>query len=120
MSSGPFQRSFYELNNGEIASIRVQPETLALSLGGGANTAPAGPATVPGSAVVSRGRRAAGINARLVRIQFDTPPTGYKADSVIQLPWLQDTTFDNLQTGDTGTYLGTPVTLIGKTAEAIR
>lgn len=120
MSSGPFQRTFYELNNGEIAAIRVQPETLALTLGGTANAAPAGPASVPSSAVVSRGRRSRGINARLVRIVFDTPPAGYKADSVITLPWLQDTSFDNLEPNDTGTYLGSAVTLIGKTAEAVR
>lgn len=120
MSAGPFERSFYELENGEIAKIRVQPETIALTIGGVANAAATGPASVPGSAVVSRGRRAKGINARLVRISFPTPPSGYKANSPIALPWLAEGTFADLEVDDTGTYLGQACVLVGKTGESIR
>lgn len=121
MSSGAFIRSFYELNSGEVASIRVQPETLALSLGGGANAAATGPADVPGSAKVSGGARSIGINARKVSIVFTgTPPEGYKADSPISLPWLIPNTWEALSPGATGTYLGAAVELIGKSPERIR
>jgi len=120
MSAGPFSRSFYETDNGDIAAIRVQPETITLSIGGQANTAPAGPATIPGSATVSRGRRSNGINARLVRVVFETAPTGYKAGSAIALPWLDPGTFAGLNTNDTVAYLGGTGVLVGKTAEKIR
>lgn len=120
MSAGAFVRSTYQLDNASNAAIRIQPETLALTLGGVANTAPGGAITVPGSASVSRGNRANGINARTVTIVFDTPPAGYKANSPIRLPWLASVSFASLVTGATGTYLGSPVTLIGKSPERIR
>lgn len=120
MSSGPFLRSKYTLDSGDIAPIRVQPETVALSIGGSANAAPTGATTTQGSAVVSRGKRAKGINARTVTIVFDSPPTGYKADSPIRLPWLNPTTFTSLAVGATGTYLGASVTLVGKSPEQVR
>jgi len=120
MSSGAFLRSFYELDNGDIAAIRVQPETVAMTIGGAANTAPAGPATVPSSAVVSRGRRSKGINARLVRVVFPTPPAGYLANSPIALPWLDPGTFASLNPNDSVSYLGASGVLVGKTAESVR
>lgn len=119
MSSGPFLRSFYELNNGEIAAIRVQPETVNFTVGGVANAAPAGPATVPGSASVGRGRRSNGINARLVRFVFTTAPSGYEANSPIALPWLQETAFDDIRRGDPVSYLGGTGVVIGTTSEKI-
>lgn len=121
MSSGRFEQSFYELNNGSVAKIAVQEETLLLSLGGSTNTAATGPADLPSSAVVSRGRRSKGINARLVRIQFTaSPPVGYAENEVISLPWLRPSTFDALNPGATGTYLSTACRLVGKTGEAVR
>lgn len=123
MSAGAFQLSVYQLDNtANAASIRVQPETLALTLGGVANAPPAGAANVPGSAKVSGGARSIGINARMVRITFGaTPPTGYSANSTIALPWLVPATFNALAgAGVTGTYLGAAVTLVGKSPERIR
>lgn len=121
MSSGIFEKTFYETNAGEVVGIRVQPETLLLTLDGNTNDAPAGPITQQGSAKVSAGRRSIGINARLVRVKFvGAPPTGYKADSPIALPWLQEDTWETLSEFSTGTYLATPVEVVGKTAEKIR
>ena len=121
MSAGRFDQTFYELNNGDIAAIAVQPETLLLTLGGSANSAPTGPADLPCSAVVSRGRRSKGINARLVRITFTAaPPSGYAEGEVITLPWLRPSTFDALAPNATGTYLATAVRLVGTTAEKVR
>lgn len=121
MSAGRFDDAFYELDGGLIAPIKVQPETLALTLGGSANATATGPADIPCSAVVSRGRRSKGINARLVRVTFTAaPPTGYAENEVIALPWLVPSTFNALNPGDTGTYLATAVRLVGKTGEDVK
>lgn len=121
MSAGKFEDGFYELNSGEIARIRVQEETKSLTLDGTANAYATGPSTLPTAAKVSGGRRSLGINARLVRVQFTAgPPSGYKAEGVVALPWFNPTTWEALEKGNTGTYLSTAVKLVGKTAEAVR
>jgi len=120
MSSGPFVRTRYQLDNASNAAIRVQPETLALTIDGVANAAPGGTVTVPGSASVSRGARANGINARTVTFVFNVAPAGYKQDSPIRLPWLASLSFTNILAGQTGSYLGSPITVIGKSPEKIR
>ncbi len=120
MSSGTFTRTRYELDNGDITNIRVQPETLALVIDGNTNAGVTDAVTRPGSAKVSGGRRSVGVNARLVRIRFTAPKDGYAEGEVITLPWLQKATFDNLDLFSTGTYLGVSVELVGKTAESVR
>lgn len=121
MSAGAFLDAFYELNSGSIAGIRIQPETAALVLNGVTNTIPAGPANLPVLAKATGGRRSYGINCRLVRVKFTgTPPTGYKEDSVITLPWLQADTYEALVRGQTGTYLTASVKLVGKSPEEVR
>lgn len=123
MSAGAFLRGFYETEVGNIAPVRFQPETAALSLDGATNAIPAGPATAGfPSAQVSRGRRSIGVNTRLVRIQFAPggAPSGYKEGVAIALPWFQADSFAGLPTGATGTYLNSSCTLVGKTAESVR
>lgn len=121
MSAGIFEKTFYETNDGEVVGIRVQPETLLLQLEGATNVAATGPITQQGSAKVSAGRNSLGINARLVRVKFvGAPPTGYKPDSPIALPWLVEDTWNTINEFSTGTYLNTPVECVGKTAEKIR
>lgn len=121
MSSGPFVKNArYELDNGDIAPIRVQPETLALTINGVANASSADAVTTASSAVVSRGKRAKGINARTVTVVFDSAPTGYKQDSPIRLPWLVPDAFVNIKSGDAGNYLGSAVTVVGKSPEYVR
>lgn len=123
MSAGEFTRTFYELdtgNGGGIARIRVQPETLAATIGGSANTAPAGPATVPVSASVSAGNRENGIKARSVTLLFTAAaPTGYSGDPVT-IPVMQESTFAAWTLGATGTYLGAAVEVIGRSPERVR
>ena len=121
MSAGAFVRTRYELDNGDISPIRVQPETLGLTLSGSTNDAPAGAVDRVGSVNVSRGARSNGVNARMVRVTFTgAPPAGYLANSVIALPWLSQSTFDGLASGDAGTYLGAAIELVGKTPERVR
>jgi hypothetical protein len=115
MSSGAFVRSFYELDNGDVARCRVQPETIA-----GFNSPPAGPATVPGSARMNGSRRKAGINARSVSLAWTAaPPAGYKPDAVVRVPILDPDVYNGLDLGDTVTYLGANAEVIGKTGEKI-
>lgn len=92
MSSGPFQIESYACTaTGTNHPIRVQPETLGITLGGTANAAPAGPAVLP-SAQVSQSRRSLGINARTITFKFPEggAPDDYKELSPITVPWLQN------------------------------
>ena len=125
MSAGARESVTYESGSGLFFPISIQPETQTFTLNGVANTAPANPpgAGLP-SATVSRGRRANGVNARLVRFKFDgTPPPGYKPDSPIALPVLQAATYTAYGRSQTGTYTlnGTAynVIYVGKTPETV-
>lgn len=122
MSAGVFiNNARYETNRGEIAKIRVQPETLQLELDGVQNEQAAGAITLPVSAVVSKGRRSRGLNARIVRIAWiGAAPAGYDARGIITLPWLNPNTFDQLDEGAVGTYLTFPVRYVGKTTESAK
>lgn len=115
MSAGRFERSFYELDNGEIARARVQPETIA-----GFNPAPAGPATVPGSARMQSSRRRQGINARYITAVWDgAPPSGYDDRTPLKIPIMTPATYNGIELGDTLTYLGATIEVIGKTGEKV-
>lgn len=126
MSAGAFTRANYQAsyNPAAIHPIRVQPETLALSVtvGGSTvtNTGSASALTTPTSVRVGGGRRRRGVNARLIRIQFSgTPPTGYKAGSTITLPAINPALLA-APNGATGTYLGAAIVVIGTTPESSR
>ena len=115
MSAGTFERTFYELDNGEVARARVQPETLA-----GFNPAAVGPATVAGSARMGGGRRRFGINARFITAVWSgSAPTGYDPDGVIRIPIMTPTAYNALDLGDSLTYLGGTLEVIGKTGEKV-
>ena len=126
MSAGPFLKSKYETDQGNVVKVSIQPETLTLSIDGTANTAPTGAETggFP-SAKVGGGRNSIGINTRLARFKFTgTPPTGYKQDGVLTLPVLQLATYNAWIGKTTGVYDPgggeVAVELIGLTAEKIR
>lgn len=121
MSAGNFLDAFYKTDNGDIAPIRIQPESASLVVGGNTNTIPAGPANFPAPVKVSGSRRTYGIHARLVRVRFgSTPPTGYQQNGTVTIPWLDPDTWRSLSKGMTGTYLGSSVTYVGKSPEVIR
>lgn len=122
MSSGSFVRSRYETNQGSVAPIRIQPETLGLTLATVANTAPT-EALTPGfpSAKVSGSRRQIGLSARRVRIEVTAAGTsGLSVGSIIALPWLRQATYEAIPDGATGTYNGATVLFLGRQAEARR
>lgn len=121
MSSGPFINSRYETNKGTVHRIRIQPETQGLSItGAGTNGPAAGAIDTPGSAVVSRGKRAFGINARTVTIRFPGTVEGYLSRSPIRLPVMSPTLWNSIIEGQIGTYLGNACEVIGKGAETIK
>lgn len=118
MSAGEFVRSRYESDAGNIHPIRVQPETVAASIGS-ANAAPVGTVDVPISAKVSGGRRELGLIARRVRLAFTAgAPTDYAEDSIVSIPILTPAVFNAIAVGQTGTYLGLGVEVVGKTPES--
>lgn len=124
MSAGSFSLSKYTDDSGIVRPIRVQPETITLNINGASNSAPTADPDPAATAVrVSGGRNAYGIKARSVRIKFTgTPPAGYLEGSVISLPWLIPGTFATVRRplGQTGTYLGAAVQVVGSSSEAGR
>lgn len=120
MSQGKFELSKYEADNDEIHPIRIQEETLGVTIGGQANTAPTTATTSSISARVSGGNRRLGLKARSVSFAFKTDaPTGYKVDSPIRLPILKKVTYAAISKGQTFTYQGKTATVIGKQNERV-
>ena len=124
MSAGSFINSFYTAGSGLVHPIRLQPETLTLTIGGQANSAPAGPADAgTGFVRVSGGKRTYGVTPRKVAIRFTaTPPTGYAVGQIYRIPVLipghyQAYIEPKLQTG---TYLGVACQVVGKSEETGR
>lgn len=123
MSAGAFEDGRYQTTQtpAVIVPILVQPETKDLVIDGVSNAYPAGPVDAFPSAQVSKGARSIGINSRVVTVKFTGAlPSGYKADSPITLPWFVDSTFGAIKRGQTGTYLSSAITVVGKRAEKVR
>jgi len=122
MSSGTFVLSKYEADSGDIHPIRVQPETAAATLAGGANSAPSGSITDGAGQVRARGsRRAIGKKARSCSFVWtDEPPEDYKEGGGGTIPVLTTARYEAINIGSTGTYLGSAITIVGKQPEGGR
>lgn len=122
MSAGGFSTTRYQSDEGGIYAIRVQPETLDLTINGDTNDAPTGAIDQEGLARVSGGRRRIGLKARSVRIEFvGTPPTGYDEGQSISLPVLTQAFYNSIpRAGGTGTYLGAAIRVVGKSPQGGR
>lgn len=121
MSAGAFILSRYQADNGDIHPIRIQPET-ALANVGGVNSPPAGAADVAVFARTGGGKREYAKKARSVSVRFTgAAPDGYAPNTTLRIPILTSSIFDDIiPGGTTGTYLGSPVIVIGKQAESGR
>lgn len=129
MSAGGFINSRYELSAGDEirVRIRVQPETLSLTVGTIANAAPAG-ALTPNypSARVSGSRRSIGINPRMVRFKFtgEAPVTYKGGESTLSVPVLTPEFYELCVPGATGTYSvagsTAAIEIVGTTPEFIK
>ena len=123
MSAGSFVNSRYQSDEGGVYAIRVQPETLTLTIAGATNAAPAGEIDQEGLARVSGGRRRIGIKARNVRFRFTEAPAsgGYEVGEVLTLPILTQATYNAIpRAGGTGTYLGAAIAVVGKSPQGGR
>lgn len=127
MSAGDFTPAFYQTTNGAIYKIRVQPETLTLTINSVTNASATGPAPVDTpSARVGSGRQSFGVNARLVRLRFTgTVPDGYSGGKdTISLPVLTNAASAAYSVDQTGTYTlngtGYDVRVVGRTPETIK
>lgn len=123
MSSGAFTRTFYGVsseNGGGIAPIRLQPETLSATVGGAVNAAPAGPATIPGSATISQGRRSAGINARYITVAWDGAPPANYSGLTARIVVPNPTVYAGASLGAAVTYLATAAKVVGRTPETVK
>jgi hypothetical protein len=106
MSAGPFQVARYKADDDTtIAPIRVQPETLSLTVNAQANSSIAEASTTKYYCRSSGGCREIGMRARRVNFKFDTAPTPYKQDAILSLPWFDPATFTSIAGGNTGTYI---------------
>jgi len=121
MSSGQFSTAGkYTSDSGTIHNIRVQPETLTMTIGGTANAAPAGAVNSPFSAKVSKNRRGYGLKPRTVTIRWDgAAPDGYDPNGLITLPVLQAALFNTAQKGTAVAYLGATAKVVYKTPESL-
>lgn len=127
MSGGSFIVVGYtaSYNNANIHPIRIQPETeaLTITIGGAAvvnSGEDAGNITNPISAVVSRGKRSRGLNARTITIEFTSAaPTGYLVGSPITIAAVNPDLL-TAPAGATGTYLGQSIRVIGTSPETAR
>ena len=120
MSAGKFEVYNYETDAGDVGQIRLQPETIGLTLAGTVNAPAAGAVNLPLRVRARKGTREYGIGSRSVSLRFTaTIPTGYSGDDV-QVPVLTPAAFASYNLGSAGTYLGEAVVVIGRKSEAIR
>lgn len=121
MSAGGFTTAVYEANAGTFHNVRLQPETLAATIGGTANAAPAGPVDSPFWCKVSKGATEYGLGPRFGVIGWNdgAAPTGYKESENVAIPILDPALFIAANIGDAVTYNGGTGTLVGKRAENV-
>lgn len=119
MSAGGFTTTIYEANAGTFHNMRVQPETLAATIGGTANAAAAGPVDSPFFAKVSKASTEYGLAPRfgVIRWDDDSAPTGYLESGTVAIPIMTRTLFDAASIGDAVAYNGGTGILVGKRAE---
>lgn len=124
MSAGPFVIANYESTelNGQIMPCKVQPETLALFVAGTANEASTAAITLPLRVNVSGGNQEYGVKPRKVTVSFTDEtdiPEGYTGDDLV-IPVMTQAAYSVYLVGTTGTYLGSPVQVIGRSPERAR
>jgi len=124
MSAGAFSLSRYESNAGRVYNVKVQPETLAASIGDAGvavtNAAPTDPVSEEPSAIVGGSKRTIGVHTRTVRLRFTgAVPDGYLVGSTVTIPALRPAFFEAATKGTEGTYLGVGVQVVGRSGENI-
>jgi len=122
MSAGKFESGRYQLNNGQIAAVRVQPETKTLVIDGTDNSYPQGATTLPGQYALNLGgKRRRPFSARSVTLQWvAAAPAGYDPTSTVRVAIFLQAVYDDIvRNSSTGTYLGLAVRAVGLSPETI-
>jgi len=123
MSTGEFVAAKYQNGlNGDIHPIRIQPETLGLTIGQIVNGEPAGAIDSDLRAFSSSRNRRGAVNARKVGLEILTSgPNGYEVGSTIYVPVLIPETLGAflLPADQEGTYNGATVKVIGSSPERV-
>lgn len=124
MSTGKFDYAKYETNDGLVVPVKIQPETLTLTLNSVANAQGSGSLTpfLP-SARVGGSKKQIGINARTVTVRLTADGAGenagMKSGSLIRLPVFLPATYAAYSKGDVGTYKGIACEYAGHSAENV-
>lgn len=118
MSSDKFTRSSYESDAGDVYPVRVQPETIALSLGGNANAPTAVAINQKSRARVSSGVKGVPICRGVYMRWSGAPPANYDANGVLFVPVLTRSLYNSVVSGVTvANYLGAAAIVVGKRPE---
>ena len=113
MSSGAFTLAQYSTDADNIVPLRVQPETLAATLGSVNASATGSLSAGFPSAQVSKSKRGLGIHARTVS------PEGYAVGAILRIPVTTKARFDALSKSSAVTYLTKTGKVVGKSPERI-
>ena len=102
-----------------VHPIRIQPETLGLTIGGVSNSGAVGAISSPIGARVTGSRRGIGLFARTVtiRLPLTGQPAGYLPGGRITLPVLTESLWESAVRGVECTYLTVACELVGRSAE---
>jgi len=120
MSSGAFEAGRYSTNDGDVYACRAQPESKGLTLGGVANSYPTGAVTQKTSANLTGSSRQNGVTARRIRVRLTATLAGYLPNAVLTVPIFNTTLYNGVVPNAVGTYLGTAVIFVGRTAESVK
>lgn len=121
MSAGTTVVRIYEGDSAEKHLVRQQEESSVFSIAGSPNTIPAGPATSPFWAKVSRGAKEYGLRPRKLRGRWNSgaAPAGYSDCGEFEVVVYSKSVYDAAQIGSACTYLGAAGTIIGRVPEDI-
>lgn len=119
MSFGPFITSKYQDNGGGIHSIRIQPETLTLSIGAVDNGVPAGEVDNLRGVSASGKRSILHLGARRIGVRVTNDAGPYAVGTVHYVPVMTPNVFQQMidLRGSAGTYNGSAVVCIGGSPE---
>jgi hypothetical protein len=120
MSSGPFDIGIYEADSAEKHLIKYQPESAIFSIGGSPNVLPAGPASSPFWAKVTRAKTEYGLRPRKIKIKWlAAPPAEYGDCQTLDVVVFDPAVYNAATIGANATYLDTPAKIVGKIREDI-
>jgi hypothetical protein len=122
MSAGVFEFGKYEAEDLKIWSVRMQPETKAFTSASAANDYAIGSITQGvGRLKTRKSPKALGLHPRTVTVAFGSDvPTGYEANAIEKIVVFTKAAYDAYLVGNSGTYLGKAVTIVGKFPEFIK